>query len=157
MRRSPLRLALVALTLALGGCGFHLAGERPLPRPLSSVYIEVVDPYHVSAPPLESALSARIVRGGGKVQSRSFDSLKPGGRLAWIAAGEAEFKVPEGKTIVRPNVARDRPHLERVAELAKSGAVKVPPMQIMKLEDIRKAHELSESRHVRGKLVFQIK
>ena len=94
---------------------------------------------------------------GGKVQSRSFDSLKVGGRLAWIAGGEADFKVPEGKIIVRPNVARDRPHLERIVELAKAGIVTPPPMQIMKLEDIRKAHELSESRHVRGKLVFQVR
>ena len=94
---------------------------------------------------------------GGKVQSRSFESLKPGGRLAWVAAGEADFKVPDGKIIVRPNVARDRPHLERIAELAKSGAIKAPPMQIMKLDEIRKAHELSESRHVRGKLVIQIR
>jgi NADPH:quinone reductase-like Zn-dependent oxidoreductase len=94
---------------------------------------------------------------GGSVQSRSFDSLKPGGRLAWVAAGEADFKVPDGKHILRPNVARDRPHLERIVELAKSGAVKVPPMQIMKLDDIRKAHELSDSRHVRGKLVIQIR
>ena len=94
---------------------------------------------------------------GGKVQSRSFDSLKPGGRLAWVAAGEPDFKVPDGKIIVRPNVIRDRPHLERIAELAKSGAVKVPPMQVMKLDEIRKAHELSDTRHVRGKLVIQVR
>jgi len=93
---------------------------------------------------------------GGKVQSRSFDSLKQGGRLAWIANGEAGFTVPDGKQILRPNVARDRAHLERVVELAKSGAVTVPPMQVMKLDDIRKAHELSDARHVRGKLVLQI-
>lgn len=94
---------------------------------------------------------------GGAVQSRSFDSLKPGGRLAWVANGEADFKVPEGKTIVRPNVLRDRPHLERMVELAKSGAVKVPPMQIFPLADIAKAHALSETRHVRGKLVIKIR
>ena len=94
---------------------------------------------------------------GGKVQSRSFDSLKAGGRLAWVAAGEADFKVPADKTIVRPNVIRDRPHLERIADLAKTGAVKVPPMQVLKLDEIRKAHELSETRHVRGKLVIQVR
>jgi NADPH:quinone reductase-like Zn-dependent oxidoreductase len=94
---------------------------------------------------------------GGAVQTRSFQSLKPGGRLAWVANGEANAKAPGGIQVLRPNVARDRPHLERVVALAKSGAVKVPPMQILKLDEVRKAHELSDGRHVRGKLVFQIR
>lgn len=94
---------------------------------------------------------------GGSVQSRSFQSIKPGGRLAWVAGGEADFKAPDGIGFLRPNVARDRPHLERVVELARSGAVKAPPMQILKLEDARRAHELSDSRHVRGKLIFQVR
>ncbi|MGQ0587422.1 MAG: LPS-assembly lipoprotein LptE [Gammaproteobacteria bacterium] len=48
----------------LAGCGFHLAGTRPLPPQLSSVYIDVVTPYRVSKPPLESALGTRLLRRG---------------------------------------------------------------------------------------------
>jgi len=93
---------------------------------------------------------------GGKVQTRSFESLKPGGRLAWIAAGEPEVK-PHGRVqVLRPNVARDRAHLDRVSELARTGTVTTPDIQVLKLEDAGRAHELSETKHVRGKLVFQV-
>ena len=94
---------------------------------------------------------------GGKVQTRSYESLKPGGRLAWIAAGEPDAKPHGAIQVLRPNVTRDRPHLERVVELARSGAVKVPPIEVFKLSDAARAHERSDSRHVRGKLVFQIR
>lgn len=94
---------------------------------------------------------------GGNVQTRSFQCLKPGGRLAWIAPGEPDAKPHGAIQILRPNVLRDRPHLERVVELARSGAVKVPDIQTMKLEDIRRAHELSETKHVRGKIVLTVR
>jgi NADPH:quinone reductase-like Zn-dependent oxidoreductase len=94
---------------------------------------------------------------GGKVQTRSFDCLKPGGRLAWIAPGEPDAKPHGAIQVLRPNVLRDRPHLERVVELARSGAVKVPDIQTLRLDEVRKAHELSETKHVRGKLVLQVR
>ena len=60
--------ALVALpALALGGCGFHWAGSRPLPGQLSWVYIDVVTPYQVETPPLEAALRSRLLRRGAVV------------------------------------------------------------------------------------------
>lgn len=58
-----LALALVAIT----GCGFHWAGSRPLPAELSWIYIDVVTPYKVAKPPLESALSTRLLRRGAVV------------------------------------------------------------------------------------------
>jgi LPS-assembly lipoprotein len=63
------RLWIAALALWLGGCGFHLAGERPLPDALSSVYVEVVDPYRVSAPEVQAALVKRITSRGGLAKS----------------------------------------------------------------------------------------
>jgi LPS-assembly lipoprotein len=62
------------LAFALGGCGFHLAGERPLPPALSSVYIDLVQPYRVGTPPLEGALQARIASRGGIVKSHIGDA-----------------------------------------------------------------------------------
>jgi NADPH:quinone reductase-like Zn-dependent oxidoreductase len=94
---------------------------------------------------------------GGKVQTRSFDCLKPGGRLAWIAPGEPDAKPHGAIQVLRPKVDRDRPHLERVVELARSGTVKVPDIEIFKLADAARAHALSEAKHVRGKLVFQVR
>ena len=62
------------LAVALGGCGFHLAGERPLPPSLSSLYIDLVQPYRVGTPPLEAALQARITSRGGVVKSHIGDA-----------------------------------------------------------------------------------
>lgn len=69
LRRLLKRLAPLCLALLPAGCGFHLAGDRPLPPALGSVYIELVDAYRVATPPLEAALQTRIVARGGVVKS----------------------------------------------------------------------------------------
>ncbi|WP_170107374.1 LPS assembly lipoprotein LptE [Stenotrophobium rhamnosiphilum] len=61
-------LAILLATL-LAGCGFHLAGSRPLPEPLKTTYIDVIAPYRVSEPPLEVSLRTLIQRRGGLVKS----------------------------------------------------------------------------------------
>ncbi|WP_439641740.1 LPS-assembly lipoprotein LptE [Nevskia sp.] len=61
-------------TLALAACGFHPVGSRPLPKALRAVHVELVDPYRVTTPPVEEALKARIVRGGGEVISKADDA-----------------------------------------------------------------------------------
>ena len=53
--------------LLLAGCGFQLAGSRPLPPPLQSAYIDFVAPYRVSEPPLEVSLRTLLQRRGGHV------------------------------------------------------------------------------------------
>ena len=65
---------LLASVLALAACGFHPVGNRPLPKALRSVHVELIDPYRVTAPPVEEALKARIVRGGGEVRSKPDDA-----------------------------------------------------------------------------------
>jgi LPS-assembly lipoprotein len=59
-------LAALGMTL-LAACGFHFAGSRPLPPALTSVYIDVVTPYRVSKPPIESALRSRLLRRGARI------------------------------------------------------------------------------------------
>lgn len=63
------RLCALLLLLLLSACGFHLAGRRPLPETLAGVYVDLVTPYRVSKPPLESALHARLLRRGATVSS----------------------------------------------------------------------------------------
>jgi NADPH:quinone reductase-like Zn-dependent oxidoreductase len=94
---------------------------------------------------------------GGDVQVRSYDVLKPGGRLVWIAPAPAGFQ-PTRKDVqvLRPGVARDRAHLERMIALLEAGAVSPPAITRYKLADAAEAHRVSESRHLRGKLVFEI-
>ena len=62
---------------------------------------------------------------GGDVAMQSFAVLKPGGRAAFIASGPQAPKPDRSDvTSLRPAVGRDRPALERIAELVRAGAVK---------------------------------
>ena len=64
---------------------------------------------------------------GGEVQVRSYDVLKPGGRLVWIAAAPSGFRPTRTDVqVLRPKVDRDRAHLERMLELLEAGAVWPP-------------------------------
>jgi NADPH:quinone reductase-like Zn-dependent oxidoreductase len=93
---------------------------------------------------------------GGEVQVRSYAVLKPGGRLVWIAAAPAGFTPARRDVqVLRPNVARDRAHLERMKELLAAGAVTPPAITRYKLADAAEAHRVSEGRHLRGKLVLE--
>lgn len=95
---------------------------------------------------------------GGEVQVRSYDVLKPGGRLVWIAAAPAGFQ-PSRKDVqvLRPNVARDRAHLERMLALYEEGAVWPPNIVRYNLADAAEAHRVSEGRHLQGKLVLIVR
>jgi NADPH:quinone reductase-like Zn-dependent oxidoreductase len=95
---------------------------------------------------------------GGDVAQRSFAVLKPGGRAAFIASGAQAPKPPrDDVTSLRPSVGRARRHLERIVELFQAGAVKPPEIKLYRLSQAADAHRLSESRHFRGKLVFQVR
>ncbi len=95
---------------------------------------------------------------GGAVQVASYAVLKPGGRLVWIAPAPEGFK-PSRQDVatLRPNVIRDRTHLERILALLAEGAVRPPAIVHYKLADAVEAHRVSEARHLRGKLVFDIR
>jgi len=92
---------------------------------------------------------------GGEVAERSFAVLKPGGRAAFIASGAQAPKSPRSDvTSLRPQVGRDRAHLERIVELVKVGALRVPEITVFALSQAEAAHRVSEARHFRGKLVL---
>jgi len=95
---------------------------------------------------------------GGEVQVRSYQVLKPGGRLVWIAAAPPGFEpIRKDVQVLRPRVARDRPHLERMLELLQAGAVWPPAITRYKLADAAAAHRVSEGRHLQGKLVLMVR
>jgi NADPH:quinone reductase-like Zn-dependent oxidoreductase len=54
-------------------------------------------------------------------------------------------------------VGRARRHIERIAELYAAGAIRPPEIKLYRLSEAADAHRLSESRHFRGKLVFQVR
>jgi NADPH:quinone reductase-like Zn-dependent oxidoreductase len=95
---------------------------------------------------------------GGDVQLRSYAVLKPGGRLVWIAPAPEGSQPPRSDVkVLRPAVARDRKHLERILELLDASAVWPPNIMRYKLTDAAEAHRVSESRHLQGKLVFEVR
>jgi len=95
---------------------------------------------------------------GAEVAQRSFAVLKPGGRAAFIASGaQAPKPSRDDVTSLRPPVGRARRHLERIVELVQARAVRPPEIKLYRLSDAADAHRLSESRHFRGKLVFQVR
>ena len=92
---------------------------------------------------------------GGEVAARSFAVLRSGGRAAFIASGSSAPPSPRPDVVsLRPNVGRDRPHLERLVALVAAGAVRPPEITLYPLSQAAAAHALSEGRHLRGKLVL---
>src|SRR5262252_107437 len=95
---------------------------------------------------------------GGDVATRSFAVLRPGGRAAFIASG-AQAPKPDRSdvTALRPAVPRDRPHLERIAELCRVGAIRPPEVTLFELSKARQALGVSAARHFKGKLVLKVR
>ena len=95
---------------------------------------------------------------GGAVRAGCYAVLKPGGKLVWIAPPPEGFH-PSRTDVqtLRPNVIRDRAHLERILALLDAGAVRPPTIARYKLADAGEAHRVSETRHLQGKLVLEVR
>ncbi len=63
----PARLAVLFAAALLSACGFQLAGKRPLPAALTTVFIEMNTPYQVEEPPLQTSLRRALERRGAVV------------------------------------------------------------------------------------------
>ena len=73
---------------------------------------------------------------GGNVRAGCYTVLKPGGKLVWIAPAPDGFKPPRDDVeTLRPDVKRDRAHLERMLALLAAGAVWPPAITRYKLAD----------------------
>jgi len=95
---------------------------------------------------------------GGDVTQKSFSVVKPGGRVACIASGPQAPPSPRSDVAsLRPQVKRSRRHLEHIAELFKAGVIRAPAVKLYRLSEAVEALRVSESRHFRGKLVFQVR
>jgi NADPH:quinone reductase-like Zn-dependent oxidoreductase len=119
---------------------------------------EIIDYNTVDFTTVVSGVDAVFETAGEDVAMRSFEVVRPGGRVAFIASGpKAPTSPREDVASLRPAVGRDRPHLERVLELLASGALRVPEVTVYPLSEAVAAHRVSEARHLKGKLVFQVR
>ena len=95
---------------------------------------------------------------GGDTQERSWKVLKKGGLLASIVQPPDAEKAREFG--VRGEFVWSQPSGKQLAEIAAlidSGNLKVVLDRIVPLSEARRAHELSQSGHARGKIVLRVK
>lgn len=92
---------------------------------------------------------------GLDTQMRSWKVIKEGGVMAGLVTAPSEIAAKAHKAramliSVRPNAA----HLAAISELLDAGTIKTTIAGVIPLDQARKAHELSQAGHVRGKIVL---
>jgi NADPH:quinone reductase-like Zn-dependent oxidoreductase len=94
---------------------------------------------------------------GGDVTASLVPTLREGGLLVTIAgAPPEEAAAARGVRAELVTSSPDPAQLTRIAELVESGDVLVQLAEVLPLAEVRRAHELSESGHTRGKIVLMI-
>jgi len=94
---------------------------------------------------------------GGEVHRRSYGVLKKGGTLVWITAEPVTDLGADHGVAVKQAVVRDNPDAFRgLAQLVADGAIKPQVGRVLPLAQAAEAHRLSQTTHVRGKLVLDV-
>lgn len=94
---------------------------------------------------------------GGEVQERSLKTIRKGGILISLLGPPDEAKaassgVRAASVFVRPDAAQ----LAEIGRLIDEGVVQPVVSEVLPLEDVARAHEMSETHHVRGKIVLKV-
>jgi NADPH:quinone reductase-like Zn-dependent oxidoreductase len=94
---------------------------------------------------------------GGETTGSLLPTLREGGILVTIAGAPPEEAARElglraELLVMSPNSEQ----LSRIAELVKAGDVRVELAETVPLAEVRRAHELSESGHTRGKIILTV-
>lgn len=95
---------------------------------------------------------------GGDTQQRSWAVLKPGGILVSTVQPPSEETAVE-RGVRQAMVSSSPPIAETLTEIARmvdSGQIRPVVSYVFPLQEVRKAHELIENKHSRGKIVLQV-
>ena len=94
---------------------------------------------------------------GGDVEERSFAVVRPGGAFASTVRPPSEESARRHDVrAVAVGARMVKTDLEAIARLIDGGVITVPLTEVMPLADARRAHEILESHHARGKIVLRI-
>ncbi len=94
---------------------------------------------------------------GGDTQDRSWQTLKKDGILVSIIHHPDEDVVSKNSARAKyVFVQPDQAELTKIAELVDAGKVKPHLQTVLPLTEARRAHELSETHHTRGKIVLKV-
>ncbi len=92
---------------------------------------------------------------GGETQEKSYGVLKKGGTLVSTVGIQSPDKAAAAGISAKAFMNRIHPEaLKELGDLADAGKLKVFVEKTFPLSEARKAHELSETGHVRGKIVM---
>jgi len=95
--------------------------------------------------------------GAGEMLERSFKVVRPGGIIVSIVDDPSRLassypNVRGAGLMVKPNAGE----LARIATLIDEGKIKPVVSEILPLAEARRAHEMSETGHTRGKIVLRV-
>jgi NADPH:quinone reductase-like Zn-dependent oxidoreductase len=94
---------------------------------------------------------------GGETTLALLETVRSGGVLVLIANAPPEQEAAErGVRAVLFSMTPTSEQLAKVAELVSSGELHVEIAELLPLAEVRRAHELSESGHTRGKLILTV-
>jgi len=95
---------------------------------------------------------------GGETQDRSWSVLKNGGARVSLVQPPSEEKAKElGVRAVFVGVQANGEQLAEIAKIIDSGKLAPVIDRILPLSEAGRAHELSQSGHIRGKIVLRVK
>jgi NADPH:quinone reductase-like Zn-dependent oxidoreductase len=95
---------------------------------------------------------------GGETQERSWLLLKQGGALISLVQSPSEEKANQfGVRGIMSSVQPDGAQLSAIAKLIDSAKLRPTIDRILPLSEARRAHELSQGGHARGKIVLRVK
>jgi NADPH:quinone reductase-like Zn-dependent oxidoreductase len=95
---------------------------------------------------------------GGETQERSWQTLRNGGILVSLVEPPSESKAAARgvRGVFMSEDSKRTDQLAEIAQLIVTGRVQVPVETILPLRDARRAQELSQSGHARGKIVLAL-
>jgi NADPH:quinone reductase-like Zn-dependent oxidoreductase len=118
---------------------------------------EYVDYGHEDVGEAVSGADVALDTVGGDTTASLLPAVRQGGMLVTIAGSPPEEAARERGVRVELLINSPKPEqLTRIAELVAGGDVHVEIAEAMPLAEAKRAHELSEGGHVRGKLVLTV-